>query len=373
LTVGASLPSIFFRENEAADVTKIYLPAKLSPKEVNNQLVDIFGIGLFRFAQIFAIRPADTFIQKQECPFTSKEISKIKSALRKTWKSLLKNAEQIETLFSNIRETPVNVSHENELLNDKAFRDFYIRYLAPRAALVTHFEKRGQLTEKGTGLNKKTIIAVGWANLVSHKCRKIDWHVLGDLYFWFWEKIRQYEFYGEWEPTAGIEDYLKTQFHRYRIVGGIENYIADNPQIPDILAGPSSHQFWRRLLLYRWAEGQIPEAEILRFILNFSTDRLLAAGEGITIFAPSESFADSMFTYLSLLLKKERNVRLSGLVDSPYLNSLLSGADSLLTEGTEVRDYLLYAIDIMIDKKVDLGNLPPTIVFPGPSCFSTRF
>lgn len=46
--------------------------------------------------------------------------------------------------------------------------------------------------------------------------------------------------------------------------------------------------------------------------------------------------------------------------------------DDLPTKGTEVGEYLLYAIDLIISKKVDIKSPPAIIVFPDRSYFSTR-
>lgn len=313
---------------------KTQIPVERSPKEVDIILKDVFGIGLFKFAQVFAVCPAHMFIQKRDSPFNTQEINQIRSALQKTWKALLENAGHVEALFGNFRKGPAKVSPEDELLNEKAFSDFYVQYLLPRDYLLYFLEKTHQLGKKGSGINKKTIIALGWANLVSRNCPTVNWYALSELYFWFWERIRPYKFYREWRPPEGIEDYFKTQFYRYRLADGLETYIAKNIQVADIQDITGAYDFCLKLIMYKWSEGQIPEVDIPRVVLNLVTDWYLAANDGVTIFSPSESFADPFFGYLGLWLKKKRNISLpKSIRESPNKGVFLwSTMTSLLKE-----------------------------------------
>lgn len=60
----------------------IKINASHSPKEANEILVSTWGISLFKFAQVFAVSPADLFILRNDYPFSSKEIKTVRHNLK---------------------------------------------------------------------------------------------------------------------------------------------------------------------------------------------------------------------------------------------------------------------------------------------------
>lgn len=340
------------------------------PDVVNNILLDACGIGLFKFGQIFAIAPIDLIIQKSNKPFTFEEIKEIRLTLKKMLEDIFKGARKIEKLMNKAGGLPINNKSDSELLKEKAIRKFWLDYIVPHEMILIYFERTRQLGKRGIGLNKKSIIAVGWGNLISRSGHRIDWKLLGDLYFWFWERIGRFSFYKEWLPTDGIEDYLKTQYHRYRFKGSLEDFVIE--KFPSVGEGHEKDEFdfWKKLFFYKWADSLIAEKEIPRLILNIALDWFIAGNEGLTIFSPGESFADPSFGYLYLWLRRK--------VDKNLLSSppgIPDFAEKLITdmeppfEGTNLGDYFLYATKLYLARNKDLKKLAPMIIFPDRSYY----
>jgi len=342
------------------------------PQKVNKLLMDKWGISLFKFAQIFAVSPTDIYIQKGNKPFNSEELRELKNSLIKMWKQVLNRARHIEQMFSKAGGLPSRAFSDYELVKEEGLDALYHQYILPRELLAFYVEKTRQLGKRGIGLCKKSIIAVGWGNLVANKGYRIDWKLLGDLYFWFWEKINTYKSYKEWAPTEGIEDYLKVQYHRHRLACGLDNYLMNIDQLLDYKDEKQNLQFWRRLILFKWAEGKIADNEVRRLLLNIITDLFLAANEGLTIFSPTEAFADPNFGYLRLWAKSKKGIELFP-VNAEWVRlaeTVYKVGTELPKEGTEIGENFLYAVSLYLDNKADMNNLPPMIIFPNRSYFS---
>lgn len=343
----------------------------LSATQVARLLTEKYGISLFKFAQVFAIAPVDHFVQKRAKPLTYPEVTEIRTALRKMVDGILKGTRKIDRIFNKAGGRPVPDISDAEILNDKAIRAFYVEYIAPREILAAYFERTQQLGKKGTGLNKKSIIAVGWGNLMSNTGNRIDWKILGDLYFWLWGRISQFSSYKEWAPSDGIEDYLKIQYHRHRFKGSLEEFVAEN--IPFLGEGHEREDFdfIRNLLLYKWADNRITDKQVLSLVLNISLDWIIASQDGLTIFSPGGSFADPTFGYLYSWLKARADHR--SLAPPPF--ELPSFAKTFLIaqeppfQGTALGDYFLYAADLFLTKKIEPIKPDPMIVFPDQSFY----
>lgn len=351
----------------------------LSPKEVNDRLLDRFGISLFRFAQAFAVSPLDEALQKHKYPFSLKEIRAAHRSMVKVWDDIMEDARHFSNFIDKLKGLPSHDFSMEEFIKKKGIRDFRIKYFFPRLWIILFFElDRG--ARQGIGLNKKSIIALGWCNQIANNGCKIDWRLLGDLYEWLWQKVAPYEYYKEWEPGPGIEDYLKNQFHRYRWVGDTDKYLGDlDPFTEDKLV-----EFVFQLLLYRWWDFKdkypidklpITNKELPRFIRNFIINFFLGRSEGASIFSKSGSLADPNFSYLYFSLRKiaasDRLPSAAGII--PPILQVLANINEMPYEGSELGDYIHYAATLYIDKKADLKNLPPMIIFPDRSYFSTAF
>ena len=346
------------------------LVLELKPDDVNNMLMDKWGISLFKFAQVFAIAPIDYLVQKSNKPFTYEEIKEIRSTLNKMKEDIFKGVRKIEKLMNKTGDLPITNRSDSELLKEIAIRNFWLEYILPHEMILFYFERTRQLGKRGIGLNKKSIIAVGWGNLIARSGHRIDWKLLGDLYFWFWERIGQISVYKEWSPTDGIEDYLKTQYHRYRFKGSLEDFVIETfPSLGE--HEKEDFDFIKMLFFYKWADSKITEKEIPRLILNMALDWSIAGNEGLTIFSPGGSFADSSFGYLYLWLRRK--------VDKNLLSSppgIPDFAKELIThmeppyEGTNLGDYFLYATELYRARSKDLKKLAPMIIFPDRTYFS---
>lgn len=343
-------------------MSKIFL--KQSPKEVNDLLLNKWGISLFKFAQVFAVSPMDSFLQKNRA-ITFREIKELKETLKNMRKDILKKTRHIDTVLSGESIT------DSDLKKDKVISNFLFGYIRMREFSIALLEIFGEVGKRGTGLNKKSIIALGWGNLIFRAGRPIDWQELGRLYFWLWEKIKDYDAYREWTPTDGIEDYLKVQYHRYRFVGSVEDYAIDHSLIPESLDKDEDLVSWLKLILMNSTNGKIPDREITRVVRNITTDWLLADSEGLTIFSPSGSFADQAFVYIYSLLRDKVNKKLlpPPFKLSPLFEGLSEDLKALPRGETEIDDYFLYAANIYLDKKADLKKLPPMIIFPDRTYF----
>lgn len=142
----------------------------------------------------------DVFIHKQKKPFTAQELNELKSSLKAMWATIIKRAYQIDRILSKAGDLPVKNTPDNDVIQDEAIKDFHSQYILPRELIALYFERTGQLRKPGSGLDKKSIIAVGWGNLLARGNKRIDWKILGELYYWFWERLTGYKYYGEWAP-----------------------------------------------------------------------------------------------------------------------------------------------------------------------------
>jgi len=78
-----------------------------SPADANNLLIDKYGIGLFKFAQIFVVSPMDIFVQKGNKPFNTQELNELKSSLKVMWKGVIKRARDIDIMLSRAGGMPL--------------------------------------------------------------------------------------------------------------------------------------------------------------------------------------------------------------------------------------------------------------------------
>jgi len=342
-----------------------------SSKKVNDFLLQKYGISLFTFAQVFALSPFDSAFKKFDIPFKLQQIRAIRNLLFKMLDDIFKRARLVRSLLDKMTDSHSSDISENELVAEMGLEEFLVRYFYPQLMNITLIEfARG--SKQGIRLNKKSIIAVGWGNLLSNRGHRIDWQILGDLYFWFWEKVAPYPFYKEWEPVWGLDEYLKVQFYRHRLAGGIEKYIRNNPSISEM----TRPEFFVSLYLMRLGgiKGPFPEKkfpipikELPRFMLNSATDYGLSNGEGLSLFSKNGSFADPQFEHLYYWLRTKVN---NDLLPKPGILHLLpKKIATCLYEGSEIEDYFLHAIEIYLNSKADLKNIPPMIVFPDLSYF----
>lgn len=342
---------------------KIRIDPSDSPDRVNDLLSKKWGISIFKFAQVFAVSPIDRYLEKRNIPFDYQTIKDIRDELSKMYGDILKRARRIDALMDRSEVQAKKKLSDLELGNEKEIRDFYINYIYPRLLLTTFFERSSQLGKRGGGLNRKSIVAAGWGNIIAKRGKRIDWTLLGDLYLWFWERVCQYDGYAKWNPPEGIEEYLKCQYHEHRFRGDLDQTALQIIPSEDILE-KQDFGFLRRLLLLKWTDGKIPEKDLPNFILNFLLDWLVTASEGLTIFTPRGSIADPKFGYLYFWLKSGANKEITLPIEFPESAKKMLSKQELPFQGTVLGNYFFHAAELFRKRDSELTKLEPMIIFP---------
>ncbi len=201
------------------------------PQVVNNVLINEWGISLFRFAQVFAVSPLDLILQKNSYPFSGREIREIKRLTGKMKADLLKGGRQIRKITKILWDVPEELLSDKELLKEMHLEEFIDKYIHRFDVAIRYIEKISFQGGRGVGLNKKSIIAVGWGFLVSQERRRIDWKLLSELYEWFWDRVSRNKHYADLKPVSGLEEYLRHQYNVHRWPGGAFVYLCTNLKI----------------------------------------------------------------------------------------------------------------------------------------------
>ena len=212
-------------------------------------------------------------------------------------RDLFKGARRLREIIYLKLELPGKDISDDELIKEMRLEEYYEKYVHKHEILARYIEKTSLQGKRGVQINKKSIIAVGWGNLVSQESRRIDWKMLGNLYYWFWHRVGSYDFYNELKPVYGIEEYLRHQYMVHRWVGGAANYVSNRLQIPI-----SEIQTFVNTLYMQTTVGGIEdyfreklpmaEGKFRKLFQNIMIDSYLAAAEGLTVFTKNQSFAD---------------------------------------------------------------------------------
>lgn len=348
-----------------------------APQKVNTLLVDKWGIGLFRFAQVFAVSPVDQFLMRTNYPFSHQEIKAIKRNLKKMGDDLLKRGRLILKITERLKQTPVKETSDEELIKHMRLERFFKEYIRRHRIALRYLEKVSLQGKRGSGINKRTIIALGWGNLISESSHRIDWKTLGNLYDWLWERVAPYEFYKELKAPSGLEEDLRHQYNRYRWPGGTINFLVEKLKIPEnqvfeFILNFILHQFFGGKEIY--FKGKITADEFPKLFLNFLIDAFLGSREGLTLFSKNQSLADPMFLFLYFRLQKMVGEDLFPNLKGKNPPGVIFSKDADWPyKASEIDEYFNVAINLFLDHKVELGNPPPLIIFPDKSSFSTGF
>ena len=154
----------------------VNLSIELSPKEVNNRLIDKWGIGVFRFAQVFAVSPIEMFMQRSSYPFTVREIKEIRRTLKKMRDTLFRGARHIREITEKLLEAPGKEISDDELAKEMRLGGYFKKYVHKHEILTRYVEKICLQGKRGVQINRKSIIAIGWGNLVSQGKRRISYN-----------------------------------------------------------------------------------------------------------------------------------------------------------------------------------------------------
>ena len=347
-----------------------------SPKEVNELLVTKSGVSLFKFAQVFAVSPADLILLRNDYPFNSREISIIKKNLIAMRKTLLDRGRVILSITDKLWEAPRSLT-ESELIKHMRLEEFFADYMPRHEDLVRYASKMSLQGKRGSAINQKSIISLGWGNLVASKGRRIDWQTLGDLYYWFWERVSTYESYEKLRPSEGIEEYLRHQYVRYRWrrKDVLERASKNIRTVFNLISALMSHQFMGNQKEYIREKLNLTESEFPAFFMNFIVDYFLSGREGLTIFSRNQAIADPLYLFMKVRLGKS-------FAKSPLVRFLSwmfpKGPPSpegqeLPFRSTEIREYFDVAASIYAKNGISVRRPVPLIVFPDRSFFSVSF
>jgi len=350
---------------------------KDSPRKAHELLMDKWGISLFKFAQVFAVSPIELFLQKSSYPFSNKEMKEVKRTLKKMQDCLFIGGRHIREIINKPLKLPVNEISNDELVKEMQLQEFVKKYVHKYEMLTRYVEKTSLHGKIGVGLNKKTIVAVGWGNLISQGKRRIDWKLLGYLYEWFWYKVFSYKYYAEWKPVFGLEEHLRHQYSVHRWAGGAGEYVCSKLKMSE----SEVQTFMTNLFVQRLVGGKedyfrdklpMSETKFQRLFLNLLIDAYLAEVDGLTLFSKNQSFADPWFLFMFIWLGKAvANISLPDEVKERLAATMLLDGAELPYENTQFGDFMKIALNYYLDHKADFSELPPLIVFPDKSCFST--
>jgi len=349
-----------------------------SPRAVNDILIKKWGVGLFRFAQVFAISPADQIILRNDYPFSSRELEVIKRNLSTMQNTLIKRGRSILDITNRLNDRHSKALSDEELIKHMRLERFFGEYIRNHEKAISYSSRMSLQGKRGGGINQKSIVAVGWGNLISGKGRRMDWAMLGDLYYWVWGKVGSHQHYRKLKPSEGIEEYLRHQYIRHRWTGGqpLERAGLKNfRDVINILGTLISHQFIGGREEFLEKNLALSSSEFPKFFMNLFIDYYLAGREGLTLFARDQALADPGYKFIDLLQGRKVGNKL-------FLRSLEwmfpRGAEDLETielpyKDTEIAEYLSYAARLYIENRIKLRHPVPLIIFPDRSFFSTCF
>jgi len=353
----------------------IRIHSAADPKEINKILVEKWGISLFKFAQVFAVSPLELVLQRNDYPFTGKEIREIKHVIGKMQADLIKGGRRIRRITKIIWDVPEEKVSDDQLLKEMHLGEFIDKYIHRFEVAARYLEKVSFLGGPGAGLNTKSIIAVGWGNLVSEGHRRIDWQLLGQLYEWFWDKVCPYKKYAEWRPVDGLEEHLRHQYNSHRWAGGALDYVCERLESsePEILV------FIMNLILQRLVGGKedyfrdrlpMSDAKFKRLFMNLIIDAYLTTVHGLTLFTKDQSLADPYFAFFYIWLAKYSDkIGVPNLIAQELPPGIkLENAEDPYS-GTQIDEYRAVAIKHYLAQKADLAELPPLIIFADKTSF----
>ena len=349
-----------------------------SPRVVNNVLREEWGIGLFRFAQVFAVSPADQIILRNDYPFSSRELEVIKRDLAIMQNTLIKRGRSIADITNRLSDQQNKAMSDEELIKHMRLERFFGEYVRNHEKAISYSSKMSLQGKRGGGINQKSIIAVGWGNLISGKSKRMDWAMLGDLYYWLWARVASYRHYIKLKPSEGIEEYLRHQYIRHKWTGGQPLEHAGLKNFRDVIRTIGvvvSHQFIGGREEFLEKKLALSSSEFPKFFMNLFIDYYLAGSEGLTLFAKDQALADPGYKFLDLQQGKKVGNKL-------FFRSLewmfprgeeYPQIAELPFKGTEISEYLSYAVRLYIEHGIKLRHPRPLIIFPDRSFFSSSF
>jgi hypothetical protein len=350
-----------------------------APKDVNDLLLNKWGISLFRFAQVFAVSPVDQFLMRTDYPFSRQEIKAIRRNLKKMGDDLLERGRFVLRMTQRLGESPIKELSDDQLIKHMGLGEFFNDYIRRHRVALRYCEKVSLQGKRGSSINKKTIIAIGWGNLVSEEDRRINWKLLAQLYDWLWAQVASHKFYNELRPPDSLEEYLRKQYDRYRWAGGVADFIYKKLKVKKTEA----FAFFTNFILHQffggkedYLKGKLPISpdQFPKLFQNVIIYAYLAAHEGLTLLSKDQSLADPDFLWLYFRLIRLADENFSFNIGEEILSELGLSKDAPWPfKSSEIGEYIDLAIKIFLDNKVDLRSPRPLIIFPNKSHFPTSF
>jgi hypothetical protein len=284
---------------------------ELSSEEMNDNIVQRWGVSLFRFAQVFAMCANDSDDPLQ---LPGRYIIRKDKILRKK-RLLLALKKELLKRIPGIDAAGWDLQHEGPWTEDEVIRfakleTFFEQYFNPLLEETINAENEYR-PRQGPRIADRSLLAAAWGGLIDQSGRQMDWDLQADLFEWFWLKLKDHAFYKRLEPPEDLVNYLTVQFHRHK---------------------------------------EDPNSEYCRTFYG-SRDYL-------TIFAPNGTFVDRGFEFV----RESLDAPLNGKGRSPELPD----------ENEEVVGYFRFALELY--QKADCrAFIPPAIIFPDKSHFPTTF
>jgi hypothetical protein len=183
------------------------ISVELAPRAVNDILRLHSGLELFAFAQ--EISHSFWLLARRRELFAPRELTKYLDGLAKLRFDILARIRRIDRTFETVTDQEIIDYYELGRFFDK------IRFL------IDTKDEWSETRRLGPGLGVISIIAVRWGRLARESGTKAAvWPLLADLYMWFWERLRGYSYYeiANLEKNEGydIETFLRVQYSRYK-------------------------------------------------------------------------------------------------------------------------------------------------------------
>jgi len=192
----------------------------LSAKEVDEILQEKFGISLYRFARALALSIWIKTTSRYQF-YTDQQVKELRKIALEMRKYFLKQYDKIESLGQAglRRDDPDYLAvQRDEKQEEQLLKKFGINKLIAHALTEAEILEKMYFNKKrGSYVDTKSLLAVGWGNLLQKKRIK-KWILLADLYYWFWARLEAFPFYRDLAPTKDIQNFLRIQFVRYEKV-----------------------------------------------------------------------------------------------------------------------------------------------------------
>ncbi|MFX0135866.1 MAG: hypothetical protein ACFFDN_19640 [Candidatus Hodarchaeota archaeon] len=193
---------------------------EMTPQELNSYLIEKYDLGLHPFALFFCQMLGAGDI-----------ISGFSFAVAPNREIALDLREKLQNLKKKIIFVLADCEHY--LLENSYFKNIYKK--SKKEAEISIIKEYGlesffnminriidcldldlKFRHPGAPIKKKHYIASSWAHLIQDSKYKIEWNIVADLLDWFWEMLRPYEIYHEFNPEGKESDpeYLRNQFYR---------------------------------------------------------------------------------------------------------------------------------------------------------------